>query len=182
MNALTAAGAPFPGLVVSLSSTDFTLSQAATTGTPISVTFPSTPGDYTLIATDPGGTFALGTAEVTIAAPALGTLSISPSGAAVGGIQRVNIIARTADNEIPSGALTVTLSGTGFATTSAILLNGAGIADVRLPATTGTYTLLVNAAEYDQGSTTLTVGVPTIDADTNTDTDTNTNTNSIRAK
>ena len=35
--------------------------------------------------------------------PALGTLTISPSGAPVNGVQNISITARTADTTIPSG-------------------------------------------------------------------------------
>ena len=52
VNAITAAGTSFPGVLVTLSSTDFSLSQAVTTGTPITVTLPTTAGRYTLLATD----------------------------------------------------------------------------------------------------------------------------------
>ena len=48
VNAITAAGTSFPGVLVTLSSTDFSLSQAVTTGTPITVTLPTTAGSYTL--------------------------------------------------------------------------------------------------------------------------------------
>ena len=56
---------------------------------------------------------------VTVTASALGTLTISPSGTAVNGEQRVNITARTSGGAIPAGAVPVTLSGSGFTTTRA---------------------------------------------------------------
>ena len=158
VNAITAAGTSVPGVLVTLSSTDFTLSQAVTTGTPTSITVPSTAGSYTIFARHPTNAYAPGTATVTVAAPGLGTLTISPVGTAVNGVQTVSITARTADNTIPAGALAVSLSGSGFTTTSTSLLNGSGTARVVLPSTAGTYTLTVSATGYNPASTILVVG------------------------
>ena len=60
VNALTAADVSVPGLSVLLSGTALTTPQTVTTGTAVTITLPSTPDTYTLIATDPNGTFDLG--------------------------------------------------------------------------------------------------------------------------
>ena len=149
------------GRQITLSGSALTVSQTVTTGTAETITLPSAPDTYTLVATDPNGTFNSGTAEVTVAAPALGTLSISPSGAAVNGVQNVSITARTADATIPSGALSVTLSGAGFTTTIATVLTGSVIHLIVLPTVAGTYTLTASATGYNSASTILVVGTTT---------------------
>ena len=161
VSAINAGGTAVTGIGVVLSSPDFTLSQAAFTGTPVSITLPSTAGDYSIFARHPTNAYAPGTATVTVAGPALGTLTISPSGVPVNGVQDISIIARTADNTVPTGALSVTLSGTGFTTTVATVLTGSVIHRVVLPAATGTYTLNATAPGYDPASIRLTVGTPT---------------------
>ena len=78
VTAFTAAGTSFPGVLVTLSSTDFSLSQAVTTGTPITVTLPTTAGSYTLLATDQSGIYQQGSVTLTVAAPpAPGRLTIT---------------------------------------------------------------------------------------------------------
>ena len=158
VNALTAAGVSFPGILVTLSSTDFALSQAVTTGTPVPITLPSTAGSYSLFARHPTNAYAPGTATVTVAGPALGTLTISPSGTPVNGVQNISITARTADTTIPPGALSVTLSGTGFTPTIATVLRGSVIYPIVLSTVAGTYTLTARATGYDDSSTRIVVG------------------------
>ena len=77
------------------------------------------------------------------------------------GVQNISITARTADNAIPSGSLFVTLSGTGFATTSIPVTGGFAVTGVTLPTTTGTHTLNATATGYNPTSVRLTVGTPT---------------------
>ena len=161
VTATTATGTDVPGILVTLSSTDFSLTQAVTTGTPTSITFPSTLGSYTLLATHPAGVYTQGRATVTIGSTGLGTLSISPVGTAVNGVQTVGITARTADGAVPAGALAVTLSGTGFTTTGASVLGGSVSAGVTLPTTAATYTLFVRATGYNEAFTRLTVSTTT---------------------
>ena len=158
VNALTAAGVSDPGILVTLSSTDFALSQAVTTGTPTPITLPSTAGSYSLFARHPTNAYAPGTATVTVAGPALGTLTISPSGTPVNGVQNISITARTADTTIPPGALSVTLSGTGFTPTIATVLRGSVIHPIVLPTVAGTYTLTARATGYDDSPTRIVVG------------------------
>ena len=158
VNAVTAAGVSVPGILVTLSSTDFALSQAVTTGTPVLITLPSTAGSYSLFARHPTNAYAPGTATVTVAGPALGTLTISPSGTPVNGVQNISITARTAETTIPPGALSVTLSGTGFTPTIATVLRGSVIHPIVLPTVAGTYTLIARATGYDDASTRIVVG------------------------
>ena len=134
------------------------MSQAVTTGTPTPITLPSTAGSYSLFARHPTNAYAPGTATVTVAGPALGTLTISPSGTPVNGVQNISITARTADTTIPPGALSVTLSGTGFTPTIATVLRGSVIYPIVLPTVAGTYTLTARATGYDDSSTRIVVG------------------------
>ena len=152
------------GVQVQLTSPDFDddnfSPQVGTTPFTTTLTLPTSAGAYDVFATRSGFTRAAGRATVT--APDLGTLSISPSGTPTNGVQIVSITARTADRAIPSGSLTVTLSGAGFTTTNAIVLNGAVNAGVTLPTTAATYTLTVSATGYNRASTLLTVGTTTV--------------------
>ena len=159
VTAFTAAGIPVPGISALLSGSALTSAQLVTTGTPTPITLPTEPGSYALVAEATG--YARGTATVTVATPALGTLSVSPSGAAVNGVQNISITARTADATIPSGALSVTLSGSGFTTTIATVLTGSVIHLIVLPTVAGTYTLTASATGYNSASTILVVGTTT---------------------
>ena len=149
--------------IVELSSPDFENSnfspQFGRTPFVTTLTLPDETGSHDIFATRSGFTPAAGT--VTVGAGALGTLTISPTGTAVNGVQTVSITARTAAGTIPSGSLTVALSGTGFTTTSAIVLNGTVNAGITLPTTAATYTLTVSATGYNSASTLLTVGTTT---------------------
>ena len=156
------------GRQITLSGTALTVSQTVTTGTATEITLPSTAGTYTLFATDPAGAYPQASTTVTVTASALGTLTISPTGTAVNGVQTVSVTARTADGAIPSGAVAITLSGTGFTTTPATILNGSVNAGVRLPTTAGTYTLTVRATGYNPASTLLVVGTTTAPPTTTT--------------
>ena len=157
VNALTATGTSVPGILVTLSSPDFTLSQVVNTGTATAITLPSTAGTYRIFATHAAGSYTQGTAVVTVAAAALGTLSISPVGTPTNGVQIVSITARK-DGAAPVGALAVTLGGTGFTTTSASVLGGSVNVQIALPTAAGNYTLTVSATGYNPASTLLTVG------------------------
>ena len=149
--------------IVELSSPDFENSnfspQFGRTPFVTTLTLPDETGSHDIFATRSEFTPAAGT--VTVGAGALGTLTISPTGTAVNGVQTVSITARTAAGTIPSGSLTVALSGTGFTTTSAIVLNGTVNAGITLPTTAATYTLTVSATGYNSASTLLTVGTTT---------------------
>ena len=151
------------GVVVSLSSPDFANSnfspQSETTPFTMTLTLPDDTGAYDIFATRSGFTPAEGT--VTVEAEGLGTLTISPSGTAVNGEQRVNITARTSGGAIPAGAVPVTLSGSGFTTTRATVLTGTVSTNVTLPTTAGTYRLTASATGYNSTTTLLTVRTTT---------------------
>ena len=153
VNAFTAGGIPVPGITVTLSSTDFTLTESVTTGTPIPITLPSTPDTYRLFATDASQIYAQGTTTVTVAAPpALGTLSVAAVGAPVNGQQTIEVTVRNADGTAPTGAVTVTLIGVVSRTVDT--LRGSGRAIITLP-TTATYTLTLSAPGYTTRPVTL---------------------------
>ena len=151
------------GVLVSLSSPDFANSnfspQSETTPFTTTLTLPDETGSHDIFATRTGFTEAAGT--VTVEAEGLGTLTISPSGTAVNGEQRVNITARTSGGAIPAGAVPVTLSGSGFTTTRATVLTGTVSTNVTLPTTAATYTLTVRATGYNPATTRLTVSTTT---------------------
>ena len=109
VNALTAAGASVQGISVTLSGTALTTPQQVTTGTSITITPPSTPGPYTLIATDASGVYQRGTTSLRVEAP--GTLSIRALGDRSGNQQAIRVTAQTSGGGTPSGDVTVTLSG-----------------------------------------------------------------------
>ncbi len=147
---------------VTLSSNDFANTnfspQVDVTPFSSTLTLPSSAGTYTFFAVGTvAGTAASESAVVTVTSPELGTLTISPTGAAVNGVQSVSITARTADNTIPEGALFVTLGGTGFTTTSVPITGGSATTGVALPTTASTYTLTVSATGYNPASTILVV-------------------------
>ena len=149
-------------------SSAFTTAGGTVTGAGASrtVTLPNTAGDYSLTVSASGYDDSTIPITVTgaVASAEIGTLSISPSGLPTNGVQGVNITARTAAGAIPSGALTVTLSGTGFTTTSAIALNGfVARVPITLPTTAGNYTLFANATGYGSTSVILTGGATTQD-------------------
>ena len=151
------------GVLVTLSSTDFanTLFSPQSGITPFTstLTLPSSTRSYTFFAVGSiGGATVSDSATVTVASPTLGTLSISPTGTAVNGVQTVNLTARTSASTVPAGAVAVTLSGTGFTTTSVTILNGSVSAGIALPTTAGTYTLIARATGYNPVSTILVVG------------------------
>ena len=110
VTATDAQGTDVPGLAVALSGTALTTPRVATTGTPETVTLPSTPGDYTLLATAPG--FTLARVNLTVAAaPQPGTLTIERVGDRIGNQQSIRVTAQTSGGSPPSSALLVTLSG-----------------------------------------------------------------------
>ena len=151
------------GVVVSLSSPDFANSnfspQSETTPFTTTLTLPDETGAHVIFATRSGFTEAEGT--VTVEAEGLGRLTISPSGTPTNGVQIISITARTSGGAIPAGAVVVTLSGTGFTTTRASVLNGTVNAGVTLPTTAATYRLTASATGYNSTTTLLTVRTTT---------------------
>ena len=166
VNALTAGGTTVPGVLITLSlPSDFTVAGGSASSTSGTTPFTSTltladDADVYVISADAPGYDSTSTV-VTVTASALGTLTISPSGTAVNGEQRVNITARTSGGAIPAGAVPVTLSGSGFTTTRATVLTGTVSTNVTLPTTAATYTLTVRATGYNPATTRLTVSTTT---------------------
>ena len=120
------------------------------------LTLPDTADTYILTAT--AGGYSSAQTVITVTSPALGTLSISPTGTPQNGVQTVSITARTAANGIPSGTFFVALSGAGFTTASVPITGGSANTGVTLPTTADTYTLTVSATGYNPASTILVVG------------------------
>ena len=75
VTATNAQGTTVPGLAVTLSGTALTASQSVVSGTPATITLPTTPGTYTLQAV--AANYLVGTASVTVADVTPGTLSIA---------------------------------------------------------------------------------------------------------
>ena len=93
VTATNAQGVNIPGLRVALTGTALTTSRVVNTGTATVITLPTTPDDYTIIATFSG--YASDTETVTVAASAaLGTFSITTIDAPVNGQQTIEVTAR----------------------------------------------------------------------------------------
>ena len=166
VNALTAADVSVPGLSVLLSGTALTTSQRVTTGTAETITLPSTPDTYTLIATDPNGTFDPATITVTVSAP--GTLAIRTVGARSGTQQSITVTA--SGGTIPSGGLIVTLNGVASPRTIIIPSASRSVSrSVTLPSATSAHTVYASAPGFGD-SPTITIPVPGTTPDTTPDT------------
>ena len=152
VTATDAQGTDVPGLAVALSGTALTTPRVATTGTPETVTLPSTPGDYTLLATAPG--FTLARVNLTVAAaPQPGTLTIERVGDRIGNQQSIRVTAQTSGGSPPSSALLVTLSGVTLPP-RVIIPAGAGSISVTatLPSASSAHVLTADATGYDDDS------------------------------
>ena len=163
------------GRSVTLSSADFagSLFSPASGTTPFTstLTLPDAEGTYAISATSAGLT--AGSATVTVETGILGRISITAIGAPSNGAQNFSISVRDTDGDRISSALTVRLSGSGFATRSVETLNGIGDARLTLPTTAGTYTLTASADDYTSGETSVRITAP---GDTTTGTTTGTTT------
>ena len=156
VTATNAQGAVVPGHFVTLSGSALPAgSQNVSAGTSTTITLPSTPGNYTLIAAASG--YTSDTETLTITAP--GTLSLEELGArAANGGQSIRVTVREANGSLASGAVTVTLSGAISRTVPTS--NGTGAAIITVPTTGGTVTL--SATGYTTSSYTFsTTGQPT---------------------
>ena len=166
VNALTAANVSVPGLSVLLSGTALTTPQTVTTGTAVTITLPSTPDTYTLIATDPNGTFDLATINITVSAP--GTLAIRTVGTRSGTQQSITVTA--SGGTIPSGGLLVTLHGVALPRTVIIPSGQTSVSrSVTLPSATSAHTVYASAPGFSD-SPTITIPVPGTTPDTTPDT------------
>ena len=155
VNALTTTNASIPGVSVLLSGTA-TTTQTATTGTPVSITLPSTPSTYTLIATDTGGTFDPATITVTVSAP--GTLAIEAVGARSGTQQQLTVTAT--GGTIPSGGLLVRLTGVTNPTTVTIPSGSTSVSRIAtLPSATSAQTVSASATGFSDAPS-ITIPAP----------------------
>ena len=152
VNALNAAGNNLQiAIPVTLSGTALTFSRTLTTGTALTIPLPTIPRLYTLVATDPSGTFALGTINITVAAaPTPGNLSITAIGAVTNLQQTVEVSATSTAGTGVQG-VSVTLTGAFFTTQTVTTLAGGTVrAIVTIPSATGQHTLTVSARDILQ--------------------------------
>ena len=147
VTATNAQGTVVPGLTVTLSGSALATSQTATSGTPRTITIPSAPGSYTLLAAAAGYVGAQET--FTITAP--GRLALALIGAQVNGSQTVQVTARNAGGALETTAVLVTLSGAGISRTVTVT----GSQNVPIPLPTASGTLTASATGYTSGSLTL---------------------------
>ncbi len=169
VNALNSAGqAVSISIPVTLSGSALVTSQTVNTGAVTTITPPTTPGSYTLIATDPAGNYASDTETITVGGPAgEGTLDVTTVGVPVNNQQTIEVTLEDADGDAPAGEVVVTLTGPGISRT-VDTLNGTGRAIIPLP-NTATYTLRLSADGYATRSVTLSVsGVVQDDTETQT--------------
>ena len=153
VNAVSAAGTP-TAIPVVLTGTA-TSTQSVITGTETEITLPTAPGSYTLTATASVAGYTPDTETITVAGPtSLGTISISQIGTPTNGVQTFSITVRRTDGTTPA-PLTVTVSGTGFTSSSVPTANGSGAVNITLPTTAGLYTLTARATGYTSGPTTV---------------------------
>ena len=153
VNAVSAAGTPtaIPAVLTGTA----TSTQTIITGTATEITLPTTPGSYTLTATASVAGYAQDSETITVAGPtSLGTISISQIGTPTNGVQTFSITVRRTDGTTPA-PLTVTVSGTGFTTSSVPTANGSGAVNIALPTTAGLYTLTARATGYTSDPTTV---------------------------
>ena len=130
--------------------------EFVTTGTATEITVPTEPGSYALTATASVAGYAPTTETITVAGPtSLGAISITSIGSPNNGVQTFSISVRDTDDAFISGALAVTVSGTGFTTRSVPTANGSGAVSITLPTTAGSYTLTASAEDYTSGTTTV---------------------------
>ena len=160
VTATNAQGVNIPGLRVALTGTALTTSRVVDTGTATVITLPTTPDDYTVIATLSG--YGSDTETVTVAASAaLGTFSITTVDAPVNGQQTIEITARNSAGTLVRGDLVVTLTGPGISRT-VDTVNGTGRVFIRIPTTTTSYTLTVSADGYTTKQETFTTTGQTV--------------------
>ena len=154
VTATNAQGVNIPGLRVALTGTALTTSRVVNTGTATVITLPTTPDDYTIIATFSG--YASDTETLTVAASAaLGTFSITTIDAPVNGQQTIEVTVLNANGARASVPVTVTLVGPGISRTVETT-NGTGRVFIRIPTTTTSYTLTVSADGYTRKQETFT--------------------------
>ena len=141
-----------PPISVLLSGTALTTSRLVTAGTAETITLPTAPGDYTLLATAPG--YTEGRITLTVAAPPQpGTLTINRVGDRVGGQQALRVTAATADGSVPSSAVRVTLSGVTLPQSLTIPAGDGSISfTATLPSTSEAHVVTATATGYNDDS------------------------------
>ncbi|RKU16645.1 hypothetical protein C6500_17225, partial [Candidatus Poribacteria bacterium] len=151
VNALSGGNA-VQGAFVSLTVTGGTLSETSGPTLLTSTwTLPSTPGTYTITASNPG-TYGSASEDVTITAP--GTLLLEEVGArAASGAQSIRVTVREVDGSPASGNVLVTL--TGVVSRTVPTTNGIGSAVITLPTTGGPFSVTLSATGYTTQSFTL---------------------------
>ena len=145
VTATNAQGVEIPGLSVTLSGTALTTSQTVNTGTPTVITLPSTPDDYTLIATLPG--FASDTETITVGGATeagFGTLTLT-LGTRNGNQQPVTITA-TRDGSVQDVSYTLRVGSLVY--TGDTGDDGSASRIITLPTATSSHTLTVSAPNY----------------------------------
>ena len=115
------------------------------------IVLPDEEGEYDFSASSAG--LASDSATVTVETGILGRISITSLGAPSNGTQLFTITVQDTDGDRISGALTVTVSGSGFTTTRVDTRNGIGDVRLTLPTTARLYTLTVSAENYTSGTT-----------------------------
>ena len=134
-------------------------SRQSRSGTPITITLPTAPGDYNLEAAANGFTTSPVETFTVTDAPTSGgrTLTVEKDGAQTGTQQLIRVRATPA----PSRNLAFTVTRGGFSVgTGVILTTGTGTAIVTVPAT-GLYVLTVSAEGYTPKQVTFTAGTGT---------------------
>ena len=167
VNALNAAGQAVSISIPIILSGTALATQSVNTGAVTTITPPTDPDTYTLIATDPSGIYASDTETITVGGPSgEGTLDVRAVGVPVNNQQTIEVTVEDADGDAPAGEVVVTLTGTGISRT-VDTLNGTGRAIITLPNTGTTYTLRLSADGYATRSVTLSVpGVVQDDTET----------------
>jgi len=157
VNALNSVGqAVSISIPITLSGTALATSQTVNTGAATTITPPTDPDTYTLIATDPAGNYASDTETITVGGPAgEGTLNVTTVGVPVNNQQTIEVTVEDADGDAPAGEVVVTLTGPGISRT-VDTFNGTGRAIITLP-DTATYTLELSADGYATREVTLSV-------------------------
>ena len=148
--------------------------RLVTTGTATEITLPSTPGDYTILATDPAGIYTTGTASVTVTVPAApGTLSITAIGTPTNLQQTVEVSAANAAGTGVRGCIRDADWFLFYNSDSNNALYGfrQGVI-VAIPTAVGSHTLTASATGYTSGSVALTATGQTTPTTTTTTTTT----------
>ena len=143
VTAINAQGVNIPGLAVALTGTALTTPRVVNTGTPTVITLPTTPGDYTIIATLSG--YESDTETITVGTPTrAGTLTLT-LGARSGNQQPVTVTATSGGS--PQD-VSYTLRVGSLVYTGQTGEDGSASRVIALPTATSSHTLTLSAAGY----------------------------------